>query len=78
VGGCAERGCVGTSKTNGCNAMFPQSLQQLRLTTSGREMAGLLPGGQAGFPVKRGFIPPILSTHTAGGAGFRLCDSPAL
>jgi len=32
----------------------------MRLTTSGRDMAGLVRGGLGGFSVKRGFILPIL------------------
>ncbi|MGD9984026.1 MAG: hypothetical protein AB7S51_07690 [Porticoccaceae bacterium] len=33
---------------------------QLRLTTTGREIAGLVRGGQGSFSGKRGFILPIL------------------
>ena len=39
-------------------------LHPLRLTTFGREIAGLLWSGQGGFSAKRGFILPILSTGT--------------
>ena len=35
-------------------------LHPLRLTTFGREIAGLLWSGQGGFSAKRGFILPIL------------------